>query len=60
MYLNWEDSEQGGDYDQDMWGVMSWCLQTSTTTACPGQGLNTIAVTTRTISQSTGTGEMAA
>jgi len=54
MYLNWEDSEQGGDYDQDMWGVMSWCAQTTTTTACPGQGLNTISVTTRSIAQSTG------
>ena len=24
LYVNWEDSEQGGDYDQDMWGVMSY------------------------------------
>ena len=24
FYVNWEDSEQGGDYDQDMWGVISY------------------------------------
>lgn len=30
FYVNWEDSEQGGDYDQDMWGVISYEV-TSTT-----------------------------
>ncbi|MEI6597968.1 MAG: hypothetical protein WCL22_02895, partial [bacterium] len=53
MYLNWEDSEQGGDYDQDMWGILSWCMQTTITTACPGQPLNSISVTTRSISSAT-------
>ena len=24
LYVNWEDSEQGGDFDQDMWGVISY------------------------------------
>lgn len=24
LYVNWEDSEQGGDYDQDMWGVIDY------------------------------------
>lgn len=24
FYVNWEDSEQGGDYDQDMWGVIAY------------------------------------
>ena len=24
MYVNWEDSEQGGDYDQDVWGVIDY------------------------------------
>ncbi len=24
MYVNWEDSEQGGDYDQDVWGIISY------------------------------------
>lgn len=30
FYINWEDSEQGGDFDQDMWGVLSYEV-TSTT-----------------------------
>jgi type IV pilus assembly protein PilY1 len=54
LYLNWEDSEQGGDYDQDLWGIMSWCMQTgSDTTSCPGQPANTISVTTKPIAEST-------
>lgn len=24
FYVNWEDSEQGGDFDQDMWGLISY------------------------------------
>lgn len=24
LYINWEDSEQGGDFDQDMWGVLKY------------------------------------
>src|SRR5690554_2876748 len=24
FYVNWEDSEQGGDFDQDMWGIISY------------------------------------
>ncbi len=24
VYVSWEDMEQGGDYDQDMWGVISY------------------------------------
>ena len=24
IYVNWEDSEQGGDYDQDMWATIEW------------------------------------
>ncbi|WP_049721178.1 pilus assembly protein [Gilvimarinus polysaccharolyticus] len=24
LYVNWEDSEQGGDFDQDMWGILSY------------------------------------
>ncbi len=43
FYVNWEDSEQGGDFDQDMWGVISYEV-TSTT----------IKVETDTIAQSTG------
>ena len=26
IYVNWEDSEQGGDYDQDMWGTIHYSI----------------------------------
>ncbi len=26
FYVNWEDSEQGGDYDQDMWGTIDYAI----------------------------------
>jgi type IV pilus assembly protein PilY1 len=42
VYLNWEDSEQGGDYDQDMWGTLQWSING-----------NNITVITNAISQST-------
>ncbi|MES2823293.1 MAG: PilC/PilY family type IV pilus protein [Pseudomonadota bacterium] len=29
LYVNWEDSEQGGDYDQDMWGVITYFITAS-------------------------------
>lgn len=48
IYLNWEDSEQGGDYDQDMWGVLTYNLNIAT---------NTITITTKTIAESTGSGQ---
>lgn len=41
-YINWEDSEQGGDFDQDMAGVLSYRLSSSQ-----------IRVTTDTTGQST-------
>ena len=25
-YVNWEDSQQGGDFDQDLWGVISYAI----------------------------------
>jgi type IV pilus assembly protein PilY1 len=43
FYVNWEDSEQGGDFDQDMWGTINYDI-TSTT----------IAVTTDVHAESTG------
>ncbi len=43
FYVNWEDSEQGGDFDQDMWGVISYKVTS-----------NTIEVITDTIAESTG------
>lgn len=32
MYVNWEDSEQGGDFDQDMWGVLSYSITSTLAT----------------------------
>ncbi|MGD8828265.1 MAG: PilC/PilY family type IV pilus protein, partial [Gammaproteobacteria bacterium] len=32
FYVNWEDSEQGGDFDQDMWGMISYTATSSTVT----------------------------
>jgi len=29
FYVSWEDSEQGGDYDQDMWGIIEYVLDES-------------------------------
>jgi type IV pilus assembly protein PilY1 len=46
VYINWEDSEQGGDYDQDMWGTLDWVLDASTSPA-------TIRITTNAIAEST-------
>ncbi len=30
FYVNWEDSEAGGDYDQDMWGTIEYAVNTAT------------------------------
>jgi len=32
FYVNWEDSEQGGDYDQDMYGVIEYEITSSNIT----------------------------
>ncbi|MFK5947928.1 MAG: PilC/PilY family type IV pilus protein [Methylococcales bacterium] len=29
LYVNWEDSEQGGDFDQDMWGTIDYEISAS-------------------------------
>ncbi|MDD1620552.1 MAG: hypothetical protein LUQ11_03645, partial [Methylococcaceae bacterium] len=29
LYVNWEDSEQGGDFDQDEWGVINYDVSSS-------------------------------
>ncbi len=42
FYINWEDSNQGGDFDQDVWGVLEYTVSG-----------NRITVTTDTISAST-------
>lgn len=53
IYVNWEDSEQGGDYDQDMWGLIRYCM-TSVANGCgAGSAANTITITTDAIAEST-------
>ncbi|MEM7543457.1 MAG: PilC/PilY family type IV pilus protein, partial [Pseudomonadota bacterium] len=46
FYLNWEDSEQGGDFDQDMWGIMDYVVNTNVSPA-------TVSITSDVISTST-------
>jgi len=46
FYVNWEDSAQGGDYDQDMWGYIEYQVVGSK-----------IRVTTDAVSASTGNGQ---
>jgi type IV pilus assembly protein PilY1 len=46
FYVNWEDSEQGGDYDQDMWGTIEYRLDTN---AASGQ----LRITTAAVAEST-------
>lgn len=43
LYVNWEDSEQGGDYDQDMWGIIDYSVSATN-----------VSVTTQVVAQSTG------
>ncbi|MES1999423.1 MAG: PilC/PilY family type IV pilus protein [Pseudomonadota bacterium] len=57
IYLNWEDSEQGGDYDQDMWGVVSYCLTIVQDGCGVGSQANTISITTNSIAASTANGQ---
>lgn len=53
IYVNWEDSEQGGDYDQDMWGLITYCM-TSVANGCgAGTAANTVTITTDAIAEST-------
>ncbi len=44
FYINWEDSEQGGDYDQDMWGILEYTINSAT---------NKLTITTNAIAKST-------
>jgi type IV pilus assembly protein PilY1 len=43
LYVNWEDSEQGGDYDQDLWGLIDYKVTNTT-----------VKISTRIIAQSSG------
>jgi type IV pilus assembly protein PilY1 len=59
FYINYEDSGFGGDYDQDVWGRLSYCIKTSTTTCPLVNGAasipnGTITITQDIIAQSTG------
>lgn len=51
FYVNWEDSEQGGDYDQDMWGTIEYRLDTN---AASGQ----LRITTTAVAESTGIAQL--
>jgi type IV pilus assembly protein PilY1 len=53
IYVNWEDSEQGGDYDQDVWGVIRYCLTTVAGGCGSGSLANTLKVTTDVVEEST-------
>lgn len=46
FYVNWEDSIAGGDYDQDVWGILSYNVTG-----------NTITVSTRVVSGSSANGQ---
>ncbi|MDX9833592.1 MAG: PilC/PilY family type IV pilus protein [Desulfobulbus sp.] len=45
FYINWEDSEQGGDFDQDMWGTLDYELDKTA---------GKLTITTQVHAQSTG------
>lgn len=51
FYINWEDSEQGGDYDQDLWGMLDYVVNTNVSPA-------TITITTDVIAESTVNGQL--
>jgi type IV pilus assembly protein PilY1 len=51
FYVNWEDSEQGGDYDQDMWGTIEYRLDTN---AADKQ----LRITTTAVTESTGIAQL--
>ncbi len=42
FYVNWEDSEQGGDFDSDMWGMIRYAFEG-----------NVLRITTQVVAQST-------
>ncbi|MDZ7737242.1 MAG: hypothetical protein U5P41_15015 [Gammaproteobacteria bacterium] len=50
-YINWEDSEQGGDFDQDMWGILTYRLDTTVNPA-------TLEIATDAIAESTVNGQL--
>ncbi|MBK6656778.1 MAG: hypothetical protein IPG43_00850 [Proteobacteria bacterium] len=51
FYINWEDSEEGGDFDQDMWGTLDYVVNTNVAPA-------TVTITTKAVAQSTVNGQL--
>ena len=51
FYVNWEDSEEGGDFDQDMWGTFDYVVNTNVNPV-------KVTVTTKAVAQSTGNGQL--
>ena len=51
FYVNWEDSEQGGDFDQDMWGTIEYLLNQNVTPA-------SLKITTKAVAESTSIGQL--
>jgi len=49
FYVNWEDSEQGGDYDQDMWGTIDYRLN---------EAASELTITTTAVAESTPTPQL--
>lgn len=48
FYVNWEDSNQGGDFDQDVWGILSYTVNA---------GAGTISITTDVIAAASANGQ---
>lgn len=36
IYVNWEDSEQGGDFDEDQWGTLTYSVSSTQVTITTG------------------------
>ena len=51
FFIVWEDSEQGGDFDQDMWGTLDYVVNTNVN---PAQ----VTITTKAVAQSTANGQL--
>lgn len=51
FYVNWEDSEQGGDYDQDMWGMIEYRYDSNAAN-------NQLRITTTAVTESTGIAQL--
>lgn len=51
FYINWEDSEEGGDFDQDMWGTLDYVVNTNVSPA-------KVTITTKAVAQSTVNGQL--